>query len=233
MPPSLARPLLLVAGLALCGPAARAEPGLRGSLFVDTGARRALWDAPGRHPDSAAPPVRRAALAAPMAHPAAPPSGGDPRARLRALIASAEAGKAGYDAVQHGARRKPPAPPTRMTIGQILDWIARTPGQPHAIGRYQFIPPTLRLLVKRAGFTRETRFSPAVQDSLADLLLMDAGLARFETGRLDPHCFMDNLARIWAGLPTRSGRSHYHGVAGNRATISRASFERELRAIYR
>ncbi|MCP1168056.1 hypothetical protein NHG85_05870, partial [Limimaricola sp. ASW11-118] len=147
--------------------------------------------------------------------------------------ASAEAGKAGYDAVQHGARRMPPAPPTRMTIGQILDWVARTPGQPHAIGRYQFIPPTLRRLVQRAGLSRETRFSPKVQDSLADLLLMDAGLLRFEAGKLDRHSFMDNLARIWAGLPTRSGRSHYHGVAGNRATISRASFERELRAIYR
>jgi len=159
--------------------------------------------------------------------------GGDARARLRSLIASAEVGRAGYDAIQHGARRRPSEAPTRMTIGQIFDWVARTPGQPHAIGRYQFIPPTLRNLVRRSGLSRDTRFSPAVQDHLADLLLADAGIARFESGRLGRRDFMNNLARIWAGLPSSSGRSHYHGVAGNRATISWVSFERGMDAIYR
>jgi len=70
--------------------------------------------------------------------------GGSKAARLHDLIAQAEAGAMGYDAVQHGAHVKPPKHPTQMTLGEIYAWIRATPGQPHAIGRYQFIPATLR-----------------------------------------------------------------------------------------
>lgn len=151
--------------------------------------------------------------------------------RVRDVIAKAEAGPAGYDAVQHGARIKPPKRPTQMTLGEIYAWIDDTPGQPHAIGRYQFIPKTLRWLADRAGLHIRTRFTPEVQDALADLLLADAGLAEVTAGRLSDAEFMDNLARIWAGLPTASGRSYYHGFAGNKATMTRAEFERKIRII--
>ena len=43
---------------------------------------------------------------------------------------------------------------------------------------------------------------------------------------------MHNLARIWAGLPTASGRSHYHGHAGNRATMTWARFESAMAPIF-
>ena len=152
-------------------------------------------------------------------------------ARIKDLIARAEAGPAGYDAVQHGARISPPKPPTQLTLGEIYHWIAATPGQPHAIGRYQFIPKTLRRLADRAALQPETRFTPQVQDRLADLLLADAGYAAARAGSLPLPRFMDNLARIWAGLPTASGRSFYHGHADNKATISRAAFARDMRAI--
>ena len=36
--------------------------------------------------------------------------------------------------------------------------------------------------------------------------------------------FLLNLAKVWAGLPTPSGRSYYHGVAGNRAVLSYDSY---------
>lgn len=166
---------------------------------------------------------------APLAQPL--PSGGSVAARLRDLIARAEAGRAGYDAVQYGARVRPVKRPTDMTLGEIYDWIEATPRQPHAIGRYQFIPKTLRWLAGRAGLDRTTRFTPQVQDMLADLLLGDAGLSAVQRGEMGQSEFMDNLARIWAGFPTASGRSHYHGFAGNKATISRARFEAEVRAI--
>ncbi|GGL51348.1 hypothetical protein [Wenxinia marina] len=160
------------------------------------------------------------------------PSGGGDVARLLDLVASAEAGSAGYDAVQYGARVLPPRRPTDLTVGEILDWIAATPGQPHAIGRYQVIPPTLRGLIGRLGIPRDARFSPALQDALGERLLLDAGLAEFRAGRLSRGAFMDSLARVWAGLPTASGLSHYHGHAGNRAVITRARFEAEMAAIY-
>lgn len=157
--------------------------------------------------------------------------GGTTAALLRDLIARAEAGRAGYDAVQNGARIKPPKRPTDMTLREIYAWIEATPGQPHAIGRYQFIPATLRHSAKRLGLPPGTRFSPATQDRLADLLLGDAGLVKVKAGEITVAAFMLNLARIWAGLPVSSGRSYYHGVAGNKATMTYAAYARQVRGI--
>ncbi|MEM6375971.1 MAG: hypothetical protein AAF686_06990, partial [Pseudomonadota bacterium] len=154
---------------------------------------------------------------------------GTKAARLRDLIAQAEAGRMGYDAVQYGARIKPPKRPTDMTLTEIFDWIAATPGQPHAIGRYQFIPATLRHSAKRLGIDHSTRFSPDIQDRLADLLLGDAGFLQVQKGEITLDAFKLNLARIWAGLPTKSGRSYYHGYAGNKAVISYADYARTVR----
>lgn len=164
----------------------------------------------------------------------APPglSGTTQTAQLLSLIARAEAGSAGYDAVQYGARIRPTKPPTQMTLGEIYRWIADTPGQPHAIGRYQFIPSTLREVAATAGIGPEHRFSPAVQDRLAHVLLDRAGLNAFETGQMSRRTFMRNLARIWAGLPLPSGKSYYEGYAGNSATMSWAAFETGMGQIW-
>ncbi len=161
-----------------------------------------------------------------------PVHGGPQIAQLLHLIAQAEAGPGGYDAVQHGAAVQPPKRPTQMTLAEINAWIDRTPGQPHAIGRYQFIPATLRRLVKRLRLPPHTVFSPQVQDRLADLLLDEAGLLSFRGGEIGRHRFMKNLAKIWAGLPTATGQSYYHGVAGNRATMTWAYFEAEMARIF-
>ena len=171
-------------------------------------------------------PVSRAA-------PTAPRGIGAPGVyQLRNLIAKAEAGAKGYDAVQYGAWVLPGAPPTQMTLGDIYAWIDATPGMPHAIGRYQFIPPTLRRLADRLNLTEATVFSPQVQDALADVLLREAGLNRFLAGDLPRHSFMNNLAKIWAGLPNDTGKSHYHGYAGNKATMSWASFDAQMARIF-
>ncbi|MFT5066082.1 MAG: hypothetical protein ACJAXK_000007 [Yoonia sp.] len=151
--------------------------------------------------------------------------------RIRNIIGRAESPRAGYDAVQHGAKIRPAKRPTDMTIGEIYDWIAATPGQPHAIGRYQFIPNTLRRVVNKVGASRNDRFTPALQDKLADVLLQDAGFSDFVAGDLNQQKFMNNLAAIWAGLPTSTGQSRYHGIAGNKATITLAYFRSEIAKI--
>ncbi|ABD53512.1 hypothetical protein Jann_0595 [Jannaschia sp. CCS1] len=155
-----------------------------------------------------------------------------PVAQLLSLIARVEAGVAGYDAVQHGARIRPSRPPTQMTLGEIHAWIAATPGQPHAIGRYQFIPPTLRRVAQIRGFGPEVRFTPEVQDALALVLLEDAGLSTFERDQMPRRQFMHNLARIWAGLPLPNGRSYYEGYAGNSAAMSWETFEQGVERIW-
>lgn len=158
--------------------------------------------------------------------------GGDAARRLMQLIASAEAGKAQYDAVQYAATIRPSKLPTHMTIGEIYKWIDDTPGQQHAIGRYQFIPATLKRLVKHAGANRSDRFSPQLQDRLAQQLLEEAGFSATVAGDMSRHDFMNNLAKIWAGLPTSSGKSYYHGLAGNKAVLSWAKFDKEMAQLF-
>jgi muramidase (phage lysozyme) len=119
-----------------------------------------------------------------------------------------------------------------MTLAEINAWIDATPGQPHAIGRYQFIPATLRRLVRDAGLGSGTVFTPRIQDQLADMLLAEAGLNAFLDGALPQMSFMNNLAKIWAGLPNSSGRSHYHGYAGNKATMTWTHFRAEMDRIF-
>ena len=155
-----------------------------------------------------------------------------PVAMLRDLIAQAEAGAAQYDAVQHGARVKPAKPPTQMRLSEIYAWIKATPGQPHAIGRYQFIPATLRRLVKVLDVPTDAYFTAEIQDRLANQLLLEAGLRDFLSGSLPAPAFQDNLAKIWAGLPTQNGRSHYHGYAGNKAVLTRAEFDAHFARIF-
>ncbi len=152
--------------------------------------------------------------------------------KLMQLIASAEAGKKQYDAVQYAATIKPPKRPTEMTIGEIYTWIDETPGQQHAIGRYQFIPATLRRLVQHVGASRSDRFSPLLQDRLAHQLLEEAGLSATIAGEMSRHDFMLNLSKIWAGLPTSSGKSYYHGYAGNKAVLSWARFDAEMARLF-
>ena len=159
-------------------------------------------------------------------------TGSTPIDRLLTLIATAEAGPAGYDAVQYGATVRPDRRPTQMTLGDIYEWIDATPGQPHAIGRYQFIPPTLRRVARVRGFGPETQFTAGVQDALALVLLEDAGLNRFQSGDLNRRAFMHNLSRIWAGLPLPNGRSYYEGHAGNSATMSWATFQGGMERIW-
>jgi muramidase (phage lysozyme) len=144
---------------------------------------------------------------------------------IRAMIQEAESRKDGYDAVQHGARIKPLKRPTQMTLAEVFAWIDATPGQPHAIGLYQFIPETLRRVVAKTGVKLSQRFSPQVQDQLADVLLAEAGLHKFLAGQLERKGFMNNMAKIWAGLPNSNGKSHYDGYAGNKAAVTWARFD--------
>lgn len=119
-----------------------------------------------------------------------------------------------------------------MTLSEIFRWIDDTPGQHHAIGRYQFIPSTLAYLVEAERVSMSRTFDAELQKQLAFRLMLDGGYREFEIGSMSMSRFQDRLARIWAGLPMANGRSAYHGTAGNRATISRADFDAAMRQIF-
>ena len=81
---------------------------------------------------------------------------------------------------QHGGRAL-----TDFTVGEIMDlqaddrtrsnqqWIDQ--GRFHAVGRYQFIGPTFAAAVQRQGISRDTKFTPDVQDQMALAHLRGAG----------------------------------------------------------
>ena len=155
-----------------------------------------------------------------------------PLSNLRSLIASAEAGAGGYDAVAYGADVPPPAQASKMRLGEVRAWVQATPGQNHAIGRYQVIPKTFERLVKATGSSEDATFDAKLQDRWANVLIEEAGYSAFLAGEISPGAFMDRLAHIWAGLPLGDGRSAYEGIAGNRATISRAAYARGIAQIF-
>lgn len=79
---------------------------------------------------------------------------------------------------QHGGKAL-----TSMSIAEIMDLQAPTTqsneswieeGRLHAVGRYQFIGPTLASIVNKTGIDVNEKFTPEVQDYLAGYLLADA-----------------------------------------------------------
>jgi len=160
------------------------------------------------------------------------PVGNTELAKLRSLILLAESWQDQYDAYHLSAKIPPIHKPSTMTITQIQKWIAATPGQHHAIGRYQIIPETLQYLIDKSGVSENARYSPALQDMFADILIYDAGYREYVAGDISLSKFMDKLAGVWAGLPLRSGKSAYHNYAGNQATVTRQLYDSEMKRIF-
>lgn len=119
-----------------------------------------------------------------------------------------------------------------MTLREIQQWTRDTPGQQHAIGRYQIIPSTLNRLIARTGLSLDTVFSPNIQDSLANILIIDAGYLALKDGSMSLDTFKVELAKVWAGFPLANGRSYYQGDGLNAATNSYANYSRYMAQIF-
>jgi len=66
---------------------------------------------------------------------------------------------------------------TSMTVGEVMK--LQQQGKLHAAGRYQFIGNTLPEVVRKAGLSEDTVFSPATQDLLGLTLLGYGGYGRW------------------------------------------------------
>ena len=160
------------------------------------------------------------------------PVGTDELTKVRAVITHAESRRDGDDAYNLSARIPPPRPASSMTLREIQQWTRDTPGQQHAIGRYQIIPSTLNALIARTGISLDTVFDPQIQDAFANVLLIDAGYLALKDGSMTLEGFKLSLAKVWAGFPLPNGESYYRGVANNRATISYDTFSRLMVEIF-
>lgn len=158
---------------------------------------------------------------------------------LHDLMYRGESGAAGYNAFNRGTyvdasgreRIRPGEPPTdfsQLSVGalQDLQHLPRhDPDRVFAVGKYQIIPSTMDAAVARLGITRETPFTPELQDRIfTDYLLREKQPAVRDYIMGVPGVTREQaqlgLAREWAsfGDPFKEGRSHYGGA--NRAHIT-------------
>lgn len=150
-------------------------------------------------------------------------------APLLDVIAGGEASKAGYDSANRGkAGDTPGGYPglSKLTVGEVMD-LQKPKGNLFAVGRYQFIPTTLKGLVENGVAKRSDPFSPVVQDKLALHLIN----ARLKAGGNDPLKQQIQLAQEFASIAVpydftdkrgfhKAGQSYWEGKAGNKAAIS-------------
>lgn len=140
------------------------------------------------------------------------------------LIASVEARN--YDVFNQSAG-KTPGKASEKTIGWLVD------NAQGAIGRYQHMPTLLLARAKRAGYDRDTVFTPEVQDKITIKFLYDAhSYAAWRSGKVSDSYFGDVLSATWRGLPHNTGGTYPDQYASrNKAHITRPDFMAKLAAI--
>jgi hypothetical protein len=122
---------------------------------------------------------------------------------------------------------------SQYTVQQIQEkqyaWGKRTGSS--AFGKYQFLRKTLRGLMDELDLSFYLRFTPELQDTLAEQLLVRRGLHRWEKGNISTDAFMDSLSKEWASLPYHNNRSYYDGDGLNHSLISRDEVRKVLNQI--
>lgn len=107
-----------------------------------------------------------------------------------------------------------------LTVAEVLD--LQRQRQLFAVGKYQFIPGTLREAVAYTGIDTSRKFDATTQEQLFPYLISDAKrpkLAGYISGRHDNvDSALNDLAAEFASIPQSNGRGRYDGdSAGNRA----------------
>lgn len=120
---------------------------------------------------------------------------------------------------------------TEMTLDEVLKWQSQyvANGSPSsAVGRYQFIPKTLRGVMQEMGLKGTDKFTPELQDLMAIHLLKRRGLEEYQAGKISKEEFANRLSQEWAALPMvtgpKAGKSAYDGDGLNASTTSVQKF---------
>ena len=109
-----------------------------------------------------------------------------------------------------------------FTVRQVVDMQARWL---YAVGRYQFIPTTLRFAVNSSSVSYSDNFTPEVQDRLMAALVLYKRpiiISYLQGSHDNVGAAARALAREWASVEYSYGRGYYDHRGGNRASISRA-----------
>lgn len=119
---------------------------------------------------------------------------------------------------------------SQMSVGAVLDWqdqyvaAQRAAGLEvvsSAVGWMQALGTTLADAVHRGVVAEGDLWRGDTQDAVALDLLKKRGWDDWIAGDITDEEFLLRLSQEWAGLPDpTTGRSHYDGVAGNRAHVT-------------
>lgn len=98
-----------------------------------------------------------------------------------------------------------------------------------AIGKYQIMLPDE--YGRKAGLNiSKDKFSKVNQDKMGMVFLKESGWDDFKSGKMSEDTFADNVARVWAALPLKSGKSAYAGVGSNASLVGRKKFMAQVSA---
>lgn len=125
---------------------------------------------------------------------------------------------------------------SRHTIDQIIALQKKrvnSGAASSAIGKYQFISPTLLGLKRALSLKGNEKFTPTLQDKLAIQLFKGRGLDQWLANKLGDAPFANNLAKEWASLPVvtamqgarmwlEPGQTYYAGDKLNKALTTPA-----------
>lgn len=159
-------------------------------------------------------------------------------AQLKPLADLLAKGEGDYDSINRGYAGDTPGGMSRLTGRHLTTYtVAEVIHQQryrlYAVGRYQFIPRTLLFAVNASGVNMADKFNEATQDRLMAALIAYKRpyiLSYLQGSHNDLGGTLDELAREWASVEYRGGRSYYRR-GGNRAHIRRADAAKVLQAI--
>lgn len=140
---------------------------------------------------------------------------------LKAEIASGEGDYGAYNRGTAGDTKTREIDIQNLSVGQVME--LQNQGKLFAVGKYQFIPGTLREAVQYTGIDPNQPFNASTQEQLFPYLISEAKrptLAGYLAGRHnDVDAALNDLAAEFASIPQSNGRGRHDGdSAGNRAS---------------
>jgi len=162
-----------------------------------------------------------------------------PEKRLRPLMDLIARGEGDYNAINRGRAGDTPGGIQGLkgqtfenfTVKQVMEmqrW------QVYAVGRYQFIPSTLRFAVRHSSVEELDMFTPETQDRLMAALIFykRPAVGAYLRGEHELIGWaLNELAKEWASIEYRNGRGFYDHIGGNRAKIARTEVSTVLQEI--
>ena len=169
----------------------------------------------------------------------------DGRTLIKA-IAHLDGGAAGYDSWNSGVKPKNGKRVSELTIAEVLqhgDYVVNSKRGSSAAGAYQLMGENVRMMLDKGIVKHTDVFNAETQDKMAMALVKIQVPQVFEWSKQMEQLKQQGkqntpeykklrantasaLARVWAAIPSpaKGGKSHYNGIAGNRATISMQGF---------